>query len=296
MMNLNLSIHKNEKGSLSPMFIDKIRNINNASVFIETGTYLGDTAQNMSLIFDKVISIELSSQLFLDAQLRLRNNKKIFLLQGDSASKLRDACSMASGKPSIVWLDAHWSGGNTARSSENTPVLAELKSLIMSGVEGSIIIIDDIRYFIDLPSGFEVHEANSGYPKLKEIIDFVTSRWSGYECILNGDMLFIIPSNLMQKIHLSDVLVATNNLRLGFGDDSEIVANEQIVASAVDHERECILKLPEVYSHSLQYGIGGEYLYWRGLVLENDGERDRAAQDFQLARKCGIRIPSRAWE
>jgi hypothetical protein len=295
-MLFSLSSFKNSRGALDSRKILPLKNLLDLECFIETGTYLGDTVDEMCKVFDQVVSIELSNELFESTKSRFKGNSKVELLLGNSAEKLYESSIELAKKRPLIWLDAHWSGGNTARSSENTPVLAELKSLIKAGISDAIIIIDDIRYFIDIPSGFEVHEANSGYPKLKEIIDFVASNWNGHECILNGDMMFIVPNNHIKKIQLSDVLVASNNLRIGFGDNSDVLANEKIVATAIGQEKETILKLPEVYSHSLQYGIGGEYIYWRGLILESDGEFNRAAQDFQLARKCGIRVPSRVWE
>lgn len=84
------------------------------SKFIETGTYLGETAEWMSRAGFDVITIELSSELHRWAKERLRRYANLELILGDSAQLLPELLSRLN-EPACFWLDAHYSGGKTAK-------------------------------------------------------------------------------------------------------------------------------------------------------------------------------------
>jgi len=48
-------------------------------------------------------------------------------------------------EPCLFWLDAHCSGGDTARGREETPVFRELPQILGHPVEGHVILIDDVQ-------------------------------------------------------------------------------------------------------------------------------------------------------
>lgn len=295
-MKLTLGSYKAANGALCAAKMSQVVRLNGARTFIETGTYLGDTISAMREIFEKVYSIELSEDFHRQAVERFAGDEKITLLLGNSTERLQDAARLAADPDAIFWLDAHWSGGNTARATENTPIVNELKIIQSQHLERSIIMIDDLRYFIDIPTGFDVHEANYGYPLLRQLLDKVRELWPTHVPLINGDLLFILPEQIYTKIEISDVLRATNLMRCGVAGNQNRRALEAMVAAAEGEERAAIIALPETFKHSLNYGIGGDYIYWRGLVLEHDGLFDLAMTDFQLARKCGINVPLRHWE
>lgn len=297
-MKLTLESYKAANGALNIAKMSEIVRLNQARTFIETGTYLGDTVSFMREIFDKVYSIELSEDLYGRAIERFAGDEKITLLMGDSSEKLHDAIALSADPSPIFWLDAHWSGGNTARSIENTPIVKELQAIQTHRLNNSIVMIDDLRYFINIPQGFEVHDANYGYPLLHQLLDHVGKLWPTHVPLVNGDVLFIFPRQIYADLNISDVLRATHMMRAGGGggDQESYRALESTIALAEGNERETIMTLPETFKHSLGYGIGGEYLYWRGLVHEHDHEYELARADYLLARKCGIHIPARIWE
>lgn len=295
-MKLTLASYKATNGALSAAKMSQLAQLNRARTFIETGTYLGDTVSVMREVFDEVYSIELSEDLHRQAAERFAGDEKVILLLGNSSEKLREAVRMSADPSVIFWLDAHWSGGNTARAIENTPIVNELEAIQKHQLERSIVMIDDLRYFINIPKGFAVHEANYGYPLLHELLEHVRKLWPTHVPLVNGDVLFIFPEQIYAVLKISDVLWATNLMRVGEVDQEGIRALEATVASAEGEERETIMTLPETFRHSLNYGIGGEYLYWRALVHEHDSAFELARADYQLARKCGIHIPLRYWE
>src|SRR6266404_6571711 len=95
--------------------------------FVETGTCLGAMLDAVKGCFKKIYSIELDETLFENAEIRFRPYKHIRLLQGDSADLLPGLLNEVR-QPSLFWLDAHYSGGFTAKGEVATPVLNELES------------------------------------------------------------------------------------------------------------------------------------------------------------------------
>jgi len=86
-------------------------NIEVPKVFIETGTFIGQTAFEMSNHFDKIYSIEIQEKLYEDV-VNIKNKKGIdnvnFLL-GDSGEKIIDIIKEVE-EPSVFFLDAHYAG------------------------------------------------------------------------------------------------------------------------------------------------------------------------------------------
>jgi hypothetical protein len=296
MMRLSLCNFKLSNGGLDPVKVSEIAALASASVFVETGTYLGETVEAMLGFFKRVISIELSPELHGRAQERFAANNAVQILLGNSATRIADAAKNVGDDAAVYWLDAHWSGGNTAKAEENTPILSELDSIRQFDSRQSILMIDDLRYFIDVPTGFEVHEANHGYPLLRDLLAKIAALWPERLCVINGDILFIFPESVRSRLDISPVLAATHKLRSGDGIGEERAQIEAVIAGAAGEERDVLLSLPDIFSHSLRYGIGGEYLYWRALVWEREGHLDRARADLDLARRCGHTVPARSWE
>lgn len=116
---------------------------------VETGTLWGDGAMALSNMFERVETIELSRYYAMRAWLRLkwRGYRNVRVRCGDSASLLRP-----SKERTFYWLDAHWSGPSiaskeTAGTSNQCPLLAELQAT-SPGTVGDWYLIDDARLFI----------------------------------------------------------------------------------------------------------------------------------------------------
>ena len=116
------------------------------NILVETGTYLGDMVWAQRNNFDQVFSIELDRRLATSAQKRFMKNKNITIIEGDSGKVLPKLIPQITEK-AIFWLDAHYSGGITARGEKDCPILDELKTILSTQIE-HIILIDDARHFI----------------------------------------------------------------------------------------------------------------------------------------------------
>src|ERR1019366_8036945 len=99
---------------------------------IETGTFYGDMVHAMRRRFRRIVSIELSQDLFNKAKLRFRTHPHVELLQGDSGDLLPSVLAKVS-EPCLFWLDGHYSEGDTAKGEMETPILRELNTILCHG-------------------------------------------------------------------------------------------------------------------------------------------------------------------
>ena len=130
------------------------------AVLVETGTNMGIMVSAMKDKFQKIVSIELGTSLYRRARRKFRRFSHIRILQGDSAQVLGSLLPTLR-EPCLFWLDAHYSGGITAKGSQETPIVNELIQVLSHPVPGHVILIDDARCFT----------ARNDYPAVGEIRD-----------------------------------------------------------------------------------------------------------------------------
>lgn len=154
----------------------------NLTVFIETGTYKGDTVYALKDSFKKIISIELDATLYQKARERFRPYPKISILQGDSAQVFEQVLPSVKA-PTLFWLDGHYSGEHTGHGSLETPIMRELELIFSHPIKNHVILIDDARLFT----------GEHDYPKFKDLALFVknNSLYSSIE--VNNDIIRITP-------------------------------------------------------------------------------------------------------
>lgn len=130
---------------------------------IETGTYLGEMVASQLGRFSQIVSIELDDTLHRRATRRFRSRREVRLIRGDSAIELPRVCRTVDG-PALFWLDAHYSGGITARGNLETPIMQELLA-VLTRHQDDVILIDDADHFDgshDYPTVSEVEVAVQG--------------------------------------------------------------------------------------------------------------------------------------
>jgi hypothetical protein len=143
--------------------------IKKPNIFVETGTYMGDTVNNVLSNFNKIYSIELSPNYSILAENRFKKYKHVSIVNGDSSKLLNHICKLIN-EPVFFWLDGHWSGGDTAQGSKDCPLLEELKAINENLKSDCIIAIDDVRLF-----GTHINENWLDITRQK-ILDIVTDR------------------------------------------------------------------------------------------------------------------------
>jgi hypothetical protein len=113
---------------------------------VETGTFRGDMLLAMQRTFRRMYSIELHPELHRRAVRLFHGRQDVHLLQGDSGQRINDVLGKLN-QPALFWLDGHYSGGRTAKSDLNTPIVAELDAILAHPVQNHVILIDDARVF-----------------------------------------------------------------------------------------------------------------------------------------------------
>ena len=149
---------------------------------VETGTCMGDMIYATRKDFEAIYSIELDYELFKRAQGRLSKFPNITLLNGDSAKVLPEVLKRIN-YPCLFWLDAHYSGGVTAKGELETPISKELKDILNQPQNKRIILIDDARCFV----------GQSDYPTIKELEQLAKNLDSNLVFEVKNDIIFIYP-------------------------------------------------------------------------------------------------------
>lgn len=145
-------------GQVSFFNLDSLIKTYNAKVFIETGTYLGDSlAHAASFPFKKLISIEIDPELVIKARERFKEDPRIEIVQGSSSEVLEDILDRNQ-ENVIVWLDAHFPTTPTAQHNYSIekekdiriPLEKEINTLQKRiGKFNDVILIDDLRCYED---------------------------------------------------------------------------------------------------------------------------------------------------
>ena len=146
-------------------YIEALRVEFGITCFVETGTFLGGTARWAAERFERVITIELSDRLYRRAAALLAGFPGVTVLHGDTRQHLKRI--VQSLPPSIVWLDAHYSGPKTAGAGDECPLLGEIAALA-PGWERMHVLVDDARYFLAPPP--PPHDA-AQWPTLTQVVN-----------------------------------------------------------------------------------------------------------------------------
>lgn len=156
---------------------------------VETGTCYGHMCMAMAHNFSEIHTVELSPQLFEAAKLNLSKIAWVTQYQGDSAEQLANILGVLDG-PALFFLDAHYSGGGTARAAIDTPIMQELRLLARSP-HPNVIMIDDARLFEGEP--FHTPEFKD-YPSMGTISQFVKDHFVvPSEVIRDSDEFVVVP-------------------------------------------------------------------------------------------------------
>jgi FkbM family methyltransferase len=160
------------------------------NIFIETGTYEGDTTYGVKDNFKKLYSIELSEMLYKRSVERFLQYPHVQLLQGDSGQIIPKILSELK-EPAIFYLDGHFSGGLTVKTDVNTPIWEELSAILEHPIKDHIILIDDARLFV----------GEKGYPTVKELLDLIQKSGQKKSFEIEDDLISIVPAVAGKEIN-----------------------------------------------------------------------------------------------
>lgn len=145
-------------GNLIAFNIKDIKKKFDLNIFIETGTYEGDTLYYLKdMGFDKMLSVEYLKEYYDNALQRFSNINKgspTYLFHGLSTDKLPEMIKETVESDRILfWLDAHLPSNYTEEKYDNEieiPLEQELKTIIKHrNICNDYFIIDDLRIYED---------------------------------------------------------------------------------------------------------------------------------------------------
>ena len=147
-------------------------------VFIETGTYYGDTVAAAKDIYANVISIEVDEKLYKKACQRFAADHNVRIVHGDCAREL-SAILATLKEPAVFWLDGHYSGGETGKGIVEDPILISLNQIASHPVRDHVIFIDDARTF----------DGREGRPDISDIFNEIKKIDSRYIIRVQNDII-----------------------------------------------------------------------------------------------------------
>jgi hypothetical protein len=158
-----------------------------AKVLVETGSFLGNTIRALNGRFDLIASIEIAPVFARPLQREFRNEPSIRIILGDSAIEL-SRLLFELNKPTVFWLDAHYSGGQTL-GSNSVPIYAELDAIIKLAHPHHAILIDDVCDF----------KGGDGYPTAAEVVRRLKD--ASYEVAVFNNMIHALPATATITTH-----------------------------------------------------------------------------------------------
>ena len=150
----------------SPLFIKQnciIRNSINNAIWVETGTYLGQTTRILSKYATKVYSIEPEPDLYANAKNYFKTYKNVEIINNVSEKIFPILLQKLNGNINF-WLDGHYSGDITFKGEKETSIEIELQSISknINHFNKIAVLIDDVRLF----------KKDSNYPPLDILVDW----------------------------------------------------------------------------------------------------------------------------
>lgn len=176
--------------SIDSALVDVLKGSLSLDVFVETGTFKGNSINLIKDRFREIHSIELSSELHQQAQARFKGLKHINLIKGDSEKALLELEPKLRNKAVLYFLDAHWCNSELATEKPAKCSLVNELRAIGTLNEDSVIVIDDARLFISAPP--LPHEI-SEWPNFSDLLDGLRDLSSQHALEVINDSIIFYP-------------------------------------------------------------------------------------------------------
>jgi hypothetical protein len=196
-------------------------------LFVETGTFKGDSLEIALRFFSRCESVEASPELHQQARSRFEGRAQVKLHLGDSPSFLRQKQAEFARTPTLFWLDAHWcNADSTSGATSQSPLLGELASIGSLDPE-SVVLIDDARLYLCAPPTPHRFE---NWPDLHAVVEALLKLSTRHRLMTLNDVLLFYPAGLQARAaqfahqHGTDWLHFVDYYRLKQGLEAEAKA------------------------------------------------------------------------
>jgi hypothetical protein len=116
--------------SLDPRLVQALRTTLTLPVFLESGTYRGDTASAAAALFEQVYTVELSSELYAQAEARFASLANVSRRLGDSPQVISElAPQLASQSVFVLARRALVRDSPPEARRNECPLLSELRAI-----------------------------------------------------------------------------------------------------------------------------------------------------------------------
>ena len=244
------AIHFSIDPSLAALLVERL----DLTVFIETGTFAGDSVAAVRTSFNELHTCELSPELHAAATRRFGDDPAVRCHCGSSPDWLRTLGTVQAGRPVMYWLDAHWCSADHAAGHESQcPLLDELEAIAPLHPD-SVVWIDDARYFMaPPPAPLEV----KGWPTFQQVLDRLRWLSSDHHLVFANDTLLFHPARIGAEIaahlhaHGADWLAIAHAARLA----------DELRAACEQSRRECDHLREQLARHA--HAAAGWSMSWR---------------------------------
>lgn len=183
--------------SIDINLITALKGVLPLDVFVETGTFEGDSIELIKNIFTEIYTIEFSIEYYYKSQARFADSEHINVIHGESSSILKTISPELHAKSVLYFLDAHWcEAKNTAGKTSQCPLLQEIGSIGSLNAQ-SLIIIDDARLFLSPPP--RPHEI-SHWPDFDEVLAALHSISNNHKLMVLNDTIIYYSKSISEEI------------------------------------------------------------------------------------------------
>jgi len=183
--------------SINENLVKRLVEETKASVFIETGTFKGDSLNQVLPFFQELHTAEVSSELYSLAARRFKDDHKVTCHLGSSEKALQKILPQVSGKGVIFWLDAHWCEHDLVEHENSQCNLINELRVIKKIDSKSVILVDDARYFLAPPPA--PHDART-WPSLDQVIKELYNLSADHSLMVYNDNLIFLPKGVQNKM------------------------------------------------------------------------------------------------
>jgi len=166
-------------------------------VFVETGTFEGDTVAQVRELFETLHTVELSEKYFEISRQRFLHDPAIVVSQGHSPDWLKQLVPRLLDQTVLYWLDAHWCvAEQTAGEISQCPLIEELRAI--GGLNPqSVLMIDDANLFLCPPP--HPHES-SQWPPFDLLVRELRALSPIHEMMVLNDVFLFYPGSVASAV------------------------------------------------------------------------------------------------
>jgi len=183
--------------SLDIRMVEFLQEVLPLSIFVETGTFEGDSVASLLSRFSEIYTVDLSEPYYARAVERFHSSNWVVAYNDDSPRVLASLHSRLCEASVLYWLDAHWCGVETiGNGRSHCPLLAELEAIGTLNSQ-SVVLIDDARLFLCTPPA--PHETNA-WPRFDEVLATLRNMSDRHEIMVINDVIAFFPTAIGDSV------------------------------------------------------------------------------------------------